>query len=141
MVKTYVLAPNWTTAPPPGGPIKLGHVLDDLTELVPLNRDSVVDTSKLLNPIDTKSGFTTSRSRLVSGELGIFARVLGLVGVGGGADAHYKRDRNDVLSCATLDTETFDPTPGYICDTMDLPEIKRFSMYLCSFLFLFLLLL
>lgn len=42
MVKTYILAPNWTTAPPPDGPIKLGHLLDDLTEFVPINRTKLV---------------------------------------------------------------------------------------------------
>jgi hypothetical protein len=71
MVKTYILAPNWTTAPPPEGPIKLGHLLDDLMEFTPLNRLNVLDTPKeYVNPVHTQEGFTTSRSRLLSGELG-----------------------------------------------------------------------
>jgi hypothetical protein len=71
MVKTYILAPNWTTAPPPQGPIKLGHLLDDLTEFTPLNRLNVPDPPKeYVNPVHTQKGFKTSRSRLLSGELG-----------------------------------------------------------------------
>lgn len=133
MVKTYILAPNWSTAPPPNGPIKLGHVLDDLTEFVPLNRHTVVDIPKNeLNPVDRKSGFTNSRSKLVSGELGVFAKVLGLVGVGAGADIFYKKDKNDVLSCKHLETMTFDPTASYITDSMDLPDVKKF-MEGCKF--------
>jgi hypothetical protein len=46
MVKTYILALNWTTAPPPKGPIKLGHLLDDLTEFTPLNRLNVPNPPK-----------------------------------------------------------------------------------------------
>lgn len=127
MVKTYILAPNWTTAPPPDGPIKLGHLLDDLTEFVPLNRDSIVTIPPgHLNKVDTKDGFKTSRTKLVSGELGIFAKVVGLVGIGVGADMYYHKDKNDVLSCKTLDTMTFDPTADYIVGAMDLPEAKKY---------------
>ncbi|KAM0425637.1 hypothetical protein ACHAPT_009169 [Fusarium lateritium] len=127
MVRTYILAPDWTTAPPPDGPIKLGHILDDLTELVPLNRRSVVEIpDEDKNPDDTKSGFTTSRSELISGELGVFARVLGLVGVGAGADVYFKKDKSDVLSCKRLDTVTFDPTADYIAQSVELPEVSKF---------------
>lgn len=127
MVKTYILAPNWTTAPPPNGPIKLGHILDDLTEFVPINRVNVVELPKThLNPVDTKTGFKTSRSKLLSGELGIFAKVMGLVGVGAGAEIFYKKDENDVLSCKKLETMTFDPPASYINESMNLYDVKKF---------------
>ncbi|KAK2608931.1 hypothetical protein QQS21_002507 [Conoideocrella luteorostrata] len=127
MVKTYILAPNWTTAPPPDGPIKLGHLLDDLTEFVPLNRDSIVTIPPgHLNKLDTKDGFRTSRTNLLSGELGVFAKVVGLVGIGVGADMYFHKDKSDVLSCRTLDTMTFDPTADYIIDAMNLPEVKTY---------------
>ncbi|KAG7291110.1 hypothetical protein NEMBOFW57_001120 [Staphylotrichum longicolle] len=127
MVKTYILAPNWTTAPPPDGPIKLGHLLDDLTEFVPINRDKVVEiTPDQLNKQDIKKGFSTVRSSLIAGELGFFARVIGLVGVGVGADIYYKKAKDDIMSCEELVTATFDPTPEYIAATMDLPKVKQF---------------
>lgn len=127
MIKTYILAPNWTTAPPPDGPIKLGHILDNLTEFVPVNRNEVVEIpTNYLNKVDVKDGFRTSRSTLVSGELGVFAKVLGLLGVGVGTDIYYQKDKNDVLSCKTLETMTFDPSASYIADTMALPEVKKF---------------
>ncbi|WQF77070.1 hypothetical protein CDEST_02084 [Colletotrichum destructivum] len=133
MVKTYILAPNWTTAPPPDGPIKLGHLLDDLTEFVPVNRRGIVDIpTELLNKVDIKEGFQSTRSRLVSGELGLFAKVIGLVGVGAGAGIYYKKDSNDILSCKTLETMTFDPTAEYIAESMELPEVARY-MKGCQF--------
>ncbi|KAB5536168.1 hypothetical protein GE09DRAFT_1226898 [Coniochaeta sp. 2T2.1] len=133
MVKTYILAPNWTTAPPPDGRVELGHILDDLTEFLPVNRTEIVDIPKeCLNPLDTKTGFTTSRSKLISGELGFAAKVIGLVGVGVGADIYYKKDKNDVLSCKKLITMTFDPTDDYIANSMKLPEVQKF-MRGCKF--------
>lgn len=133
MVKTYILAPNWTTAPPPDGPIKLGHILDDLTEFVPINRTEIIDIPQgWLNPLDTKTGFTTSRSKLISGELGFVAKVFGLVGVGAGTGIYYKKDKNDVLSCQKLITMTFDPTDDYIVESVELPEVQKF-MRGCKF--------
>ncbi|KND90517.1 hypothetical protein TOPH_04722, partial [Tolypocladium ophioglossoides CBS 100239] len=86
------------------GPIQLGHLLDDLVEFVPLNRDGIVEIpSGHLNKVDTKNGFKTSRSKLVSGELGVVAKVVGLAGVGAGADTYYKKDKNNVLSCKTIE--------------------------------------
>ncbi|KAH7317056.1 hypothetical protein B0I35DRAFT_434472 [Stachybotrys elegans] len=130
MVRTYFLAPNWTTAPPPDGPIKLGHILDNLTEFVPLNRRGVLEVPQDdQNLVDTKSGFTASRSQLISGELGLVARVLGLVGVGVGAGAYSRKDKSDVLSCKNLDTLTFDPTTEYIAKSVKLPEVNQFLEY------------
>ncbi|KAJ4217087.1 hypothetical protein FSOLCH5_001912 [Fusarium solani] len=127
MVNTYILAPNWTTAPPPDGPIQLGHVLDDLTEFVPLNRRSVPEIPEDdENPVDTKTGFTASRGDLLSGELGVFARIFGLVGIGAGAGVFYEKNKSDVLTCERLDTMTFDPTPEYIAKSVDVPEVSRY---------------
>lgn len=107
MTKTYFLAPNLTTAPPPNRPIKLGHILDNIAEFKPLSRNTilVIDESHL-NPIDTKTSFITSRSKFVAGELGVFAKVLGLVGVLVGADIYYTKDMNGILPCQSLDTMT-----------------------------------
>lgn len=127
MVKTYILAPNWTTAPPPNGPIQLGHILDDLTEFVPLNRRSVPEIPEDdKNPADIKTGFTTSRSELLSGELGVFARIFGLVGIGAGAGVFYEKNKSDVLICKRLDTTTFDPTPEYIEKSVKVPEVSHY---------------
>lgn len=125
MVKTYLLAPNWTTAPPPEGPLHLGHILDDLTEFVPLNRDDIIPIDKE-NPQDVKSGFESTRSKLISGDLGFMARIFGLVGVGAGAGLHSNKDKNDVLSCKRLITRTFDPTDDYIDKSMKLPQVEKF---------------
>ncbi|KAJ9133330.1 hypothetical protein NKR23_g10838 [Pleurostoma richardsiae] len=123
MVKTYVLAPNFATAP--DGAIKLGHVLKNLTEFVAVNRNSIVPISNP-NPVDIKDGFTATRAKLLSGELGFFAKVLALVGIGVGASIFYHKSSSDVLSFAKLVTVTFDPTDDYIAETMKLADINIF---------------
>ncbi|KAH6876577.1 hypothetical protein B0T10DRAFT_566792 [Thelonectria olida] len=76
-VKDYYLAPNFTTAPPPEGPIKLGHILRNFTEFDPINWGTAIEIPKTeLNPVDCKHGFTTLLSKLHSAELGLSARVL-----------------------------------------------------------------
>ncbi|KAG9228612.1 hypothetical protein BJ875DRAFT_526086 [Amylocarpus encephaloides] len=96
MLKTYILAPNWTTAPPPEGPLHLGHILDDLTEFVPLNRDDTIPIDKE-NPPHINSDFKSTRSKLVSGDLGFMARIFGLVGVWAGAELHSKKEKDDSM--------------------------------------------
>ena len=133
MVKTYIVAPNWSTAPPPEGPIKLGHILDDLTEFVPINRHSVLPIPQnVLNPMISHSGFTMSRDELVSGKLGVFAKILGMLGVGASTDISYTKDQKDVMSIEHLQTASFDPTESYIKDSMDLPDVRTF-MQGCRF--------
>ncbi|KAL6364638.1 hypothetical protein LRP88_00608 [Fusarium phalaenopsidis] len=125
MVKTYILAPNQTTAP--DDLIKLGHILDDITdirEFEPLNPDGIVPIDRTRT--DTKTGFTSSRRRLISGELGVFAKILGLIGVGAGAGIYYGKDKDSILSCKSLETQTFSPNKAYIEECMKLPDVENF---------------
>lgn len=125
MVKTYILAPNQTTAP--DDLIRLGHILDDITdirEFEPLNPDDIVPIDK--TRIDIKTGFTSSRQKLISGEFGVFAKVLGLIGVGVGAGVHNGTDKHSILSCKLLETQTFSPNMDYIEKCMKLPDVDNF---------------
>lgn len=61
MVKTYILAPNFSTAPPPNSLLKLGHVLKSLKPgnfLTPLNykgaKAVILINDKDLIPVDIK---------------------------------------------------------------------------------------
>lgn len=125
MVKTYILAPNQTTAP--DDLIRLGHILDDITdirEFEPLNPDDIVPIDKTRT--DTKIGFTSSRQKLISGEFGVFAKILGLIGVGAGAGVYNGKDKHSILSCKSLETHTFSPNKTYIEKCMKLPDVDNF---------------
>ncbi|UPK95395.1 hypothetical protein LCI18_006330 [Fusarium solani-melongenae] len=125
MVKTYILAPNQTTAP--NDLIRLGHLLDDITdirEFEPLNPDDIVPIDKTRT--NFKIGFTSSRQKLISGEFGVFAKILGLIGLGAGARVYDGKDKDSILSCKILETQTFSPNKAYIEKCMKLPDVDNF---------------
>lgn len=72
MSSTYIRLPNSSTAPPPDGPIHLGHVLDDLTNLRPLNRKSRVEIPpEDLLPLHEQPVFEAKRKSLRDGTYGL----------------------------------------------------------------------
>ncbi|KAM0353161.1 hypothetical protein ACHAPY_002209 [Fusarium culmorum] len=66
MVKEYFLAPNFTTAAPPEGPIKLGSILRSLVEFEPLNPIVEAIPTTQLRPVDVKESFEISLHELHS---------------------------------------------------------------------------
>lgn len=125
MVNTYIRAPNWSTAPPPDGPLKLGHLLDNLDEFVPINRDAIVKVTNE-NPVDTKEGFTMTLGKTTTCEIGIFAKFLEMTSIGLNVGVHYEIDSNIILSFDKFDTITFDPTLDYIQKSIELDPVKSF---------------
>lgn len=126
MAKTYIPAPNFSTAPPPDGPLDLGHILEDLSYSSiesPLNREGYVEIAHRLRP-DKKSGFRKSRRELLSGEFGIFAKFLAFFGVGVQAEATFEKDASDILAIKTLETITFTPSKDYIEKSMAVDGVK-----------------
>jgi hypothetical protein len=101
---TYYLPPNFSTPPPPGGPFHLGTVLQDFEtkeQMRPLNqRDQRIAFPEKFS--DHKGGFTATRERLKSGELGIWAKFMGLHGVGGEASISAERSDFDMSVPAPL---------------------------------------
>lgn len=129
MVKTYILAPDYSTAPPPDGPVKLGSLLTDLTELVPLYPEHhVAIPETALLPVDIKRGFKATRSSLLSGNLGIFARFCGIFGVGVNVKAGwvYEARENDIISFESVETHTFSHSDAYLQQTMAAAPVKAF---------------
>ena len=109
MARTYIWAPNFTTGPYPNGPIKLGHILSDLNDFSPLNREGVVEVpANQLNPAHRLPNYVFDST---------------------------KGDRSDLkfmISCDTLETTDFEPTTSYIEESMDVPEVQLF-MQACNF--------
>ncbi|RSM01784.1 hypothetical protein CEP52_008326 [Fusarium oligoseptatum] len=126
MAKTYFLAPNFSTAPPPKGPIHLGSILRNLTEFKCINRTPMTIPKAQLYPVDIKTEYEVSLRDLHSADFGIAAKVLGLVGLGARASVERTKGSNNVLSCQYLETTTFDVTDSYINDSMKDSRVKAF---------------
>lgn len=118
---TYILSPNFSTAP--DGAIRLGHVLADVSEFVPLNRNRIVPIEQL-NPVDWKGGIRINNTQAASGHLSLFGQILNLIGVS--ASLHGSRRHGSILSINCLETQSFDPTDGYVTTTVKLPDVEFF---------------
>lgn len=118
MIKRYIVAPDFSTGPPPQGPVHLGSILRSVFEYVPLNDGQIPDIPKRL-PADRKKGFQMTRGELLKGHAGVFGKALAIFGVGVGASAMFSKDRDDVLTVKNLETIAFNPTDEYIRQSMD----------------------
>lgn len=95
---TYHLPPNYSTPPPPKGPFHLGTVLRDFDkkeQMRPLNHGEGQRVIILEKYTDQKGGFTATRKKLKSGELGLWAKFMALEGVGGEACMSAERSDSD----------------------------------------------
>ncbi|KAI1390036.1 uncharacterized protein F4822DRAFT_400591 [Hypoxylon trugodes] len=126
MVRAYIVAPDFSTAPPPDGPVELGHILKNVFEFSPLNEGQRIDIPNRL-PIDEKRGFKTTRSKILGGTFGVFAEVLAILGFGIEAHAEYKREADDVLSIDRLETLAFNPTDEYVKKSMETDGVKIYT--------------
>ncbi|KAF2106154.1 hypothetical protein BDV96DRAFT_591532 [Lophiotrema nucula] len=127
---TYHLPPNFSTAPPPKGPFHLGTVLKNFEQkeqMVPLNQGTdkriKIDTEIYS---DHKGTFTATRIQLKSGELGLWAKVMGIQGIGAEANISAARNATDTYSFDDLDTEYFHPTSNYISSCIALPDVDGY---------------
>ncbi|KJX93958.1 hypothetical protein TI39_contig4230g00002 [Zymoseptoria brevis] len=113
MKKTYFISPNFDIAPPPAGPLKLGHIIQgpDEPDIEPLNVDSYIAAPAPLPPM-LKTGFSSSRSKLLAGELGIWAQVMATMGVH--ASAGFDRSSDDELNVREIEAQTFQPSLIYV---------------------------
>ncbi|KAI2615064.1 hypothetical protein GGR54DRAFT_613920 [Hypoxylon sp. NC1633] len=126
---TYHLPPNFSTPPPPKGPFHLGTVLRNFEEkeqMRPLNQG---ETQRIAIPekySDHKGGFTATRKKLKSGELGLWAKFMGLEGVGGEASISAERSDSDKYEFDSVETESFYPGSEYISDCLNLSDVEDY---------------
>lgn len=127
MTRTYVRMPNSSTAPPPDGPIDLGHVLDGLTILRPLNRKSRLDIppEDLLSPHE-QLGFESTRRSLRDGTYGIGAKLLSVLGAGLDSHGNHGSQWEETVRTECLRTISFIPTDEYIQQTLSLASVRSF---------------
>ena len=127
MAKTYILLPNMTTSPPPQGPLHLGHIVRNPSdpEVVPLNRrDRIAIPEAEIPPPDIKGGFTSTRGKLRSGSFGVWAQLLGALGLDAGAGFEHAND--EVIHVSRLETVVFDPDIEYVRQAMKSTSVNAF---------------
>jgi len=125
---TYHLPPNFSTSPPPDGPFHLGTILKDFEHkenMAPLNQDERVDIETNIYS-DHKGEFTATRSQLRSGEFGLWAKIMGIQGVGAEANISAVRNDTDTYSFESLDTEYFYPTKSYVSSCVALSDVEDY---------------
>lgn len=128
--KTYILAPDLTTPPPPSGPIALGHILEEPLVLDPLNagpqQHLEISPNEIFGP-HKMDGFTTSRRDMLSGKAGVWAKVLAsVVGVTARAGVDFERDDDTVYQFRCLETTYFNPTKDYLRSSMAAPAVRTY---------------
>ena len=102
---TYHLPPNFSTPPPPRGPFHLGTVLRDFDvkeQMRPLNQGEAQRIPIPETYSDHKKGFTATRKKMKSGEVGIWAKFVGLYGVGGEVSTSAERSDSDQYASSKL---------------------------------------
>jgi hypothetical protein len=127
MTKTYILLPNMTTPPPPLGPLHLGHIVRSPSEpeVISLNRkDRVPIPDSEIPPPDIKEGFTSTRGKLRSGSLGIWAQILASIGLE--ASVGFERGDDEVIHVSWLETMVFDPDIEYVRQAVNSTSVKAF---------------
>ncbi|KAI1317241.1 hypothetical protein F5Y16DRAFT_153505 [Xylariaceae sp. FL0255] len=113
---TYHVAPHFNIAAS-NGALRLGTVVKDLLELAPLNKKEadyeLVPADEVYFPTP-QTGFSATRKQLLSGKFGLWAKTLGLSGIGGNADVSGGWSNRETFSCDSVVTTYFDPTDEWV---------------------------
>ncbi|KAM0544219.1 hypothetical protein ACHAPJ_011908 [Fusarium lateritium] len=127
-IPTYYVAPNFTTHPPPDGPLDLGTLVEDMKDYYPINQGSA---NRVPIPIDqrysdVKANVTASLKKTRSGEGRIFAKILDH-NIDGDASLKGKRTDEDIYNVARLETIYFYPQATYIKKCLKLQDVVDYN--------------
>ncbi|QYT04618.1 hypothetical protein H0G86_011523 [Trichoderma simmonsii] len=126
-VLTYHSAPNFSIpSPNANGPLQLGSLLYEISDPAPLNtkdRRPVPEDEIFRSHLDR---FGAAMNRRTDGELGIFAKLLGLDVVGGKLSVNGAGSKNEILLVDSLDTMYFNPSREYMELAMQTGSVRAF---------------
>ncbi|KAL8294202.1 hypothetical protein RB597_008038 [Gaeumannomyces tritici] len=126
LTPTYHFPPNFSIGPAPSGPIDIGTILNNLRDVEVLNEDCRVAIPQAQLYCHHKRGFTATRSRMRKGEFGLWAKLVGVDGIGGELSWASERTDEDVYKFRRLDTITFSPSAAYLRSSMREPDVAEF---------------
>ncbi|KAK4206458.1 hypothetical protein QBC37DRAFT_300760 [Rhypophila decipiens] len=130
VVPKYHLAPNLSIPPvEAGGILELGSIIADIPSAdEPINKHSVDPIPQSSLFCGHQRGFTTTYSRMRSGEYGLWAKskLFGMEGVGGKLSRASKRSAEDVYHFRSIDTIYFTPSAEYLERSMANPDVRAY---------------
>ncbi|EFY96381.1 hypothetical protein X797_011081 [Metarhizium robertsii] len=123
---TYHLAPNFSIGPPPRGLLDLGSIIDDLKNPDVINRTCQVNVDENDKYRDEKRGFVSSRSRMRQGDYGVWAKAVGIQGLGGEVSRTTGDSREETYRFKSIETIYFVADRAYITKAMNMEEVEEF---------------
>jgi hypothetical protein len=124
--KTYFLAPDFDTPPPPDGPITLGNILLNSSDIAPINAYSLPDISGEKVFSTWKKNVKMFFSKEKDGKTGAFLTIFENSGLGGELSYEYSRASGDRYTIKQVDTTKFDPSPAFIKASMESTEVAAY---------------
>lgn len=130
VTKTYFIAPNLDIAPPPDGLLDLGHIISGPreTDIDPINQDGHIQPSapdgKALPKPTFKQGFTSTRNKLLTGEVGFWAHVVASLGIH--ASLGFSHESDFDIKVDRLETRVFSPSDDYVRQALAAPEVVQY---------------
>ncbi|KAJ4328352.1 hypothetical protein N0V84_001223 [Fusarium piperis] len=127
-IPKYHIAPNFSIPPAEaGGTLGLGSIIASVASAdEPLNEDCHVPIPLAKLFCSHQRGFTTTKSRMANGEYGIWAKLVGVDGVGGDLSWAPEQSAEDVYHFRSIDTIYFNPSQEYIEESMNQDDVKDY---------------
>lgn len=127
-IPKYYLAPNFSIPPADcGGLLHLGSLITSISNAddVPINADCRQNIPESSISQHRKNGFTAIRSQMVSGSVGIEAKLVAMNGVGGELSWAPERTEESVYRFDAFDTVYFTPTQQYLDESMNQQDVNE----------------
>lgn len=129
-IPKYHIAPNFCIPPAEaGGFLQLGSIVASVADVdEPINEGCRVSIpiSKLF--CSHQKSFRATKSRMVSGEYGLWARIVGIDGFGGELSWAPERSADDVYFFRGVDTIYFNPSQEYMEESMNQSDVKDYMV-------------
>ncbi|OPB42087.1 hypothetical protein A0O28_0032040 [Trichoderma guizhouense] len=127
-VLKYHIATNFSIPPvEAGGILQLGSIIANVASAdEPLNDDCHVQIPQDKLFCSHQKGFTAIKSHMTRGDYGVWAKFVGLVGLGGELGWASKRSTEDIYYFRSIDTIYFNPSQAYMNDSMHQNDIKDY---------------
>ncbi|PTB36718.1 hypothetical protein M441DRAFT_113363, partial [Trichoderma asperellum CBS 433.97] len=125
----YHIAPNFSIPPvEAGGLLQLGSIIANVSsaDKPPVNEDSHVHILQTELFCSHQGDFTATKSRMESGDCGVWAKFIGRAGLGGELSWGTERSAEDVYRFRSMDTIYFKPSEAYIKESMGRSEVQDY---------------
>ncbi|RMJ15838.1 hypothetical protein CDV36_004481 [Fusarium kuroshium] len=126
LIQTYHIPPNFSIRPAPHGPIQLGSILTNLSDVEVLNSDYHVAIEEKRVFSHRQHGFQATASRMRKGGLGAWAKAVGFEGLGGELSGTRETNKECKYTFRHLDTLYFSPTPAYRRASMEKLDVAEY---------------